>query len=121
MKLLLLIISSFFVNSFQQIGISEEGDLKAMVFNKDEKTLLYLSVDQSENVDSLIIKTDIWRIVLERSSFTDECIFEINSAEAAVLKKDLINTYEVIIDGESTRYQSTDPTYIRNKLAGYQF
>lgn len=115
MKILLLTFT-LLTSSFHKIAVSEDGIMNARVFASGDKTMIYLDVDNAENIDSLIIHTDIWRIVLQHSPFTDESIFVINTAEATVLRKDLVKNFELRINGESKYYKSTDRGYIREQL-----
>lgn len=114
---LVIFIGFLFISAFHQVGIGEDGTLLVKVIKSNDRNLLNISGSNTDCVDSLIIHTDKWRIALGRSDFSDESIFEINSAETAVLKMDLIQSFELRFEGKIQHYQSTDSEFLRRELA----
>lgn len=113
---LIIFVGILFVSAFHQVGIGEDGTLLVKVIRSNDRTLLNISGNNTECVDSLIIYTDTWRIALSRSNISEESIFEINSAETAVLQRDLIRSFELRYEGKSQHYQSTDSEFLRREL-----
>lgn len=118
MKLLVVLGFVFsFSAIFHQVGLGEEGTLSMKVKKAENKNLISISTSNSLCADSLIIHTHTeWRIALRCIDASDDCIFELNSAESAVLKKDYVEFYEVRTKGKSHFYQSTDDGFIRGEL-----
>ncbi len=117
MKLVIL-ISILLSTSFHQVAENTEGVLELKLLRSNDNYLINISTPNTDCVDSLIIHTDKWRIALGRPDFTDECIFEINSAETAVLKNDYIQQFEIRVNGKSEFFNSTQGDYLRKKLLG---
>ena len=113
---LYIFIGLLLTTTYHQIGRGNTGTLSAKVFKTDHRNIINITATGIDCVDSLIIHTERWRIALRRPDFTDESVFEINSAETIVLKQDLVLKYELRANNQTYFYHAVDKSYLRNQL-----